>query len=40
MKECLKDKIDELETSSKFKISETCVSASGTLKRVTSLEMV
>jgi hypothetical protein len=30
MKECLKAKIDELETSSKFKMSETCVGASGT----------
>jgi len=30
MKECLKAKTDELETSSKFKISETCVGVSGT----------
>ena len=27
MKECLKAKIDELETSSKFTISEICVGA-------------
>jgi hypothetical protein len=40
MKECLKAKIDELETSSKFKISEICIGASGALRRVTSLEKV
>jgi hypothetical protein len=40
MKESLKGKIDELETSSKFKITETCVGTSGTLRRVTSPEMI
>jgi hypothetical protein len=40
MKEYLKAKIDELEASSKLKISETCVGALGTLRRVTNLEMI
>jgi hypothetical protein len=40
MKESLKAEIDELETSSKSKVSETCLGASGTLRRVTSLEMI
>jgi hypothetical protein len=40
MKESPKAKIRELETSSKFKVSETCVGALGTLRRATSLEMI
>ena len=39
-KKYLKTKISELETNSKKRISETCVGASLTLKRVTSLELV
>jgi len=38
--EYLRAKIDELETNSKTKISETCIGASVTLRRVTSLELI
>ena len=40
MKEYLKAKIDELETNSKIKKSETCKVASMTIRRVTSLELM
>jgi hypothetical protein len=39
-KEYLKPKIDELESNRRSKISETCVEASVTLRRVTSLELI
>ena len=39
-KEYLKAKIEELETNSKIKSSGTCIGASVTLRRVTSLEII
>jgi len=39
-KEYLKAKIDELETNSRIKKSETCIGASMTLRRVNSLELI
>jgi hypothetical protein len=39
-KEHLKAKIEELETNSKLKILRTCIGASMTLRRVTSLELI
>jgi len=39
-KEYLKAKIDEHQTNSKIKISETYIGASMTLKRVTSLNLI
>jgi hypothetical protein len=39
-KEHLKPKIDELETNRRIKISETCLSASMTLRWVTSLKLI
>jgi len=39
-KEYLKAKIEELETNSKTKILGTCVGASVTLRKVTSLELI
>ena len=39
-KEYQKANIDELETNSQIKISETCVGASMVLKRVTSLQLI
>jgi len=39
-KEYLKAKIDELEPTSKIKISETCIWVSMTLRRVTSPELI
>jgi hypothetical protein len=38
-KEYLKAKIDELETNSKRRISETCLGKTMTLRRVTSLQL-
>jgi hypothetical protein len=38
--EYLKPKIDELETNRRIKISEICIGASMTLRRVTSLELI
>jgi len=38
--EYLKAKIDELEPTSKIKISETCIWASMTLRRVTRPELI
>ena len=39
-KQYLKAEIVELETNSKIKISEGCIAASMTLRRVTSLELI
>jgi poly(3-hydroxyalkanoate) synthetase len=39
-KEYLKAKIDEIESNSKIKILGTCIGASMTLRRVTSLELI
>ena len=39
-KEYLKGKIDELETNSKKRISDTCKEVSMTLRTVTSLEQI
>jgi tRNA A37 threonylcarbamoyladenosine dehydratase len=38
--EYMKAKINELETDSKVKMSDTCVGASVILRRVTSLELI
>jgi hypothetical protein len=39
-KEYLKAKIEELETNSKIEIFGTCIGASMTLRRVSSLELI
>jgi len=38
--EYMKVRVQELETNSKIKILETCIGASVTLRRVTSLELI